>query len=99
MFGNMMLQWRPRQNLSVFGRLSYARAHDLVFPRGEMVSSGRDQWNLDISALFENVLDSKTDLSLSLRNLLDRQSQSPGTYEMISTDPFAVEVVLRKKWK
>jgi uncharacterized protein YqcC (DUF446 family) len=48
--------------------------------------------------LFEDVLQTKTDLNLSFRNVFDRQSRSPGTYEMISTQPFTVEVMLKKKW-
>ncbi len=98
MFANMTLQWRPGQNLWIFGRLSYAKAHDLVFPRGEVIAKGQDYWSLDVNTLFENVFQSKMDLSVSFRNVLDRQSRSPGTYEMIYTDPFAVEVVLQKKW-
>jgi outer membrane receptor protein involved in Fe transport len=98
MFANLVVRWRPMKNLGIFTRLSYARAHDLVFPRGEIAAKGEDFWNLDINALFEDVLQTKTDLNLSFRNVFDRQSRSPGTYEMISTQPFTVEVMLKKKW-
>lgn len=98
-FANAMIEWRPFENVSLFGRLSYAEAHDLIFPRGEKVAEGEDRWILDMNALFEDVFKSGTDVSLSFRNLLDRKSQTPGTYEMISTDPFSVEVVLRRNWR
>jgi outer membrane receptor protein involved in Fe transport len=38
------------------------------------------------------------DLELSVRNLLDRDYETPGTYGLIQGDPATVWVGLRKRW-
>lgn len=100
LYGNVLLEWRPLQKLSLFGRLNYAAGHKLAFLRGgESTVEGEDLYKLDITGLWRDIAGRRTDLSVSVRNVLDRKADLPGTYEMIETDGAAVEILLKKSWK
>ena len=55
-------------------------------------------WLLDVCATVRNVAGSGLELKLSVRNLMDRNYETPGTYDLIEGDPATVSVTLRKRW-
>jgi outer membrane receptor protein involved in Fe transport len=90
--------WRPIERLTAFLRLGYFSSRNLIFPRSAETLSVPGVWLLDMSATIREIGIPGLDLEVSVRNLLDRDYETPGTYSLIKGDPATVWVGLRKRW-
>lgn len=95
---NLTGTWRPVEKVTAFLRLGYFSSRDLIFPRSAEIRSVPGVWLLDMSATVRDIGSPGLDLELSVRNLLDRDYETPGTYGLIQGDPATVWVALRKRW-
>jgi outer membrane cobalamin receptor len=95
---NLTGTWRPFERASAFLRLGYVSSRDLICPRCAEVCSVPGAWLLDASTTFRDIGISGLDLEVSVRNLLDKDYETPGTYSLIEGDPATVWVKLRKRW-
>lgn len=95
---NLSGTWRPVKWASAFLRLGYFSERDLIYPRSAQVVTVPGGWLVDMSATFRDVGIPGLDLELSVRNLLDRNYETPGTYSLIKGDRATLWVELRKRW-
>jgi outer membrane cobalamin receptor len=95
---NLTGTWRPVERVTAFLRLGYFSERNLIFPRSAEIRSVPGVWLLDMSTTVRDIGIPGLDLELSVRNLLDRDYETPGTYGLIQGDPATVWVVLRKRW-
>ena len=95
---NLMGTWRPIERLTAFARLGYFSSRNLIYPRSAEILSVPGVWLLDVSTTLRDVAVSGLDLEVSVRNLLDRDYETPGTYSLIKGDPATLWVGLRKRW-
>jgi outer membrane receptor protein involved in Fe transport len=95
---NLMGTWRPVERLTAFLRLGYFSSRNLIFPRSAEIISVPGVWLLDLSTTVRDIGIPGLDLEVSVRNLLDRDYDTPGTYSLIKGDPATVWVGLRKRW-
>jgi outer membrane receptor protein involved in Fe transport len=95
---NLTGTWRPVERLTAFLRLGYLSSRDLIFPRSTEIISVPGVWLLDMSTTVRDIGIPGLDLELSIRNLLDRDYETPGTYGLIKGDQATVWVGLRKRW-
>jgi outer membrane cobalamin receptor len=95
---NLTGTWRPVERVTAFLRLGYFSSRDLIFPRSEEIRSVPGVWLVDLSATIRDIGIPGLDLELSVRNLLDRDYETPGTYGLINGDPATVWVGLQKRW-
>ena len=51
-----------------------------------------------MSATIRDVVFPSLELEVSVKNLFDKNYETPGTYSTIEGEPFSVEVMLRKTW-
>ncbi len=95
---NLTGTWRPVERVTTFLRLGYFSSRNLIFPRSAEILSVPGVWLLDMSTTIRDIGIPGLDLELSVRNLLDRDYETPGTYSLIKGDPATVWVGLRKRW-
>ncbi len=95
---NLMGTWRPVERLTAFLRLGYFSSRNLIFPRSAEILSVPGVWLLDMSTTVRDIAVPGLDLEVSVRNLLDRDYETPGTYSLIKGDPATLWVGLRKRW-
>ncbi len=95
---NLMTTWRPLERLSTFLRLGYFSSRNLIFPRSTEIRSVPGVWLLDAATTVRDVGLPGLDLEASVRNLLDRDYETPGTYSLIKGDPATLWVGLRMRW-
>ncbi|MDY6972950.1 MAG: TonB-dependent receptor [Thermodesulfobacteriota bacterium] len=98
---NLMGTWRPNEKLSGFLRLGYFSSRRLIYPRNEELEpyhSTSGVWLVDMSATVRDVVLSGLTLEFSIRNLTDKDYETPGVYSVIDGAPISAEVVLRKRW-
>ena len=95
---NLTGTWRPIERVTAFLRLGYFSSRDLIFPRSAEIRSVPGVWLLDMSTTIRDIGIPGLDLELSIRNLLDEDYETPGTYGLIQGDPATVWVGLRKRW-
>ena len=95
---NLTGTWRPVERVTAFLRLGYLPARDLIFPRSAEILSVPGVWLLNMSTTIRDIAVPGLDLEVSIRNLLDRDYETPGTYSLIKGDPATVWVGLRKRW-
>ncbi|MFZ5569109.1 MAG: TonB-dependent receptor plug domain-containing protein [Thermodesulfobacteriota bacterium] len=95
---NLIGTWRPVQRFSTTGILRYISARDLIHPREEAVITCKEAWLLDWNATVHRFVIPSMELTLSVRNLLDREYTQPGQYRVIEGPPRTVQVMLRYKW-
>lgn len=95
---NLMGTWRPVDRVTAFLRLGYFSSRHLIFPRSAEILSVPGVWLVDMSTTFRDIGIRGLDLEVSVRNLLDRDYDTPGTYSLIKGDPATLWVGLRKRW-
>jgi outer membrane receptor protein involved in Fe transport len=95
---NLMGTWRPIERVTAFLRLGYFASRDLIFPRSAEIRSVPGVWLLDMSTTVRDIAVPGLDLEVSVRNLLDRDYETPGTYSLIKGDPATLWVGLRMRW-
>ena len=95
---NISGTWRPGERISAFLRLGYFGSRDLIFPRSAETCSVPGVWLMDASALVRDIVFPGLDLEVTVRNLLDKSYQTPGTYSLIDGEPVTLWVELRKTW-
>ena len=104
---NLMGTWRPVERATAFLRLGYYSSRNLIFPfasrnlispRSAEIRSVPGVWLVDASTTVRDIVFPGLDLEISVRNLLDRDYETPGTYSLIKGDPATVWVGLRKRW-
>jgi outer membrane cobalamin receptor len=95
---NLTGTWRPVKWATAFLRLGYFSSRNLIFPRSAEIRSVPGVWLVDMSTTIRDIGIPGLDLELSVRNLLDRDYETPGTYGLIQGDPATVWVGLRKRW-
>jgi outer membrane receptor protein involved in Fe transport len=97
---NLMGTWRPVDRVTALLRLGYFSSRNLIFPRsaGAEIISVPGVWLLDMSTTVRDIGIPGLDLEVSVRNLLDRDYQTPGTYSLIQGDPATLWVGLRMRW-
>jgi len=95
---NLTGTWRPFEKATLYGRIGYFSSRDLIYPRSGSLVSVPGVWLLDVCATVRDVAGSGLELELSVRNLMDRNYETPGTYDLIEGDPATVSVTLRKWW-
>jgi outer membrane cobalamin receptor len=95
---NLTGTWRPFERVTTFLRLGYFSSRNLIFPRSAEILSVPGVWLVDMSSTVRDIGIPGLDLELSVRNLLNRDYETPGTYGLIKGDPATVWVGLRKRW-
>ncbi|MHB8773160.1 MAG: TonB-dependent receptor plug domain-containing protein [Syntrophales bacterium] len=95
---NLMSTWRPVDRMTAFLRLGYFSSRNLIFPRSAEIRSVPGVWLLDAAATVRDVGIAGLDLEASVRNLLDRDYETPGTYSLIKGDPATLWLGLRMHW-
>lgn len=95
---NLTGTWRPVDRATAFLRLGYFSSRNLIYPRSAEMLSVPGVWLLDASTTVRDIGIPGLDLELSVRNLLDRHYETPGTYGLIKGDPATLWVGLRKRW-
>jgi len=95
---NLTGTWRPVEWASAFLRLGYVSSRDLICPRCAEICSVPGVWLLDASTTFRDIGISGLDLEVSVRNLLDKKYQTPGTYGLIEGNPATLWVKVNKRW-
>ena len=95
---NLTGTWRPFEKATIYGRIGYSSSRDLIYPRSASFVSVPGVWLADLCATVRDVAGIGLELELSVRNLMDRNYETPGTYDLIEGDPAAVSVTLRKRW-
>jgi outer membrane cobalamin receptor len=95
---NLVATWRPLARLTTSATLHYIGPRDLIYPRGEQVQTADDVWLLDWSLTLKRWLHPNLDLNVAVKNLLDTDYQTPGTYSFIQGEPFTVEAVVKFAW-
>lgn len=95
---NLFAIWRPFDFLSVSPVLRYIGTRDLIYPRSESITPCDDVWLADLSVTIHHFFHPQADLSIYLKNLLDQDYTTPGTYSLINGKPFTTEVLLRWRW-
>jgi outer membrane receptor protein involved in Fe transport len=101
---NLTGTWRPVERVTTFARLGYFSSRQLIYPDpseesgSTEYSSSPGGWLLDLTASIRDVVFSGLELELSIRNLTDRDYDTPGTYSTIEGKPFSAVVTLRKRW-
>jgi len=95
---NLTGTWRPVEKVTAFARLGYFSSRQLIYPKGETFRSSPSVWLLDVSATIRDIVFPGLQLQVSVKNLFDKDYETPGTYRTIEGEPLTVEVVLRKRW-
>ncbi|MDD5724472.1 MAG: TonB-dependent receptor, partial [Syntrophales bacterium] len=95
---NLMGTWRPFGKATIYAKIGYFSSRDLIYPRSGAVVSVPGVWLADVCATVLDMARSGLELELSVRNLMDRNYETPGTYDLIKGDPATVSVTLRKRW-
>ncbi|MHB8910681.1 MAG: TonB-dependent receptor plug domain-containing protein [Syntrophales bacterium] len=95
---NLTGTWRPLDRMTAFLRVGYFSSRNLIFPRSAEILSVPGVWLVDMSTTFRDIGIRGFDLEVSVRNLLDRDYDTPGTYSLIKGDPATLWVGLRKRW-
>jgi len=95
---NFTAEWEPVSGYTVFGRVRYFSAQELIYPRNESTVPISGEWLLDLNLAARNILDCGLDLECRIFNLTDRDYQLPGTYSVIEGDPLTIHVALTKHW-
>lgn len=95
---NLTGTWRPIERVTAFLRLGYFSSRELIVPRKKDVVSVPGVWLVDLNATIRDIGFPGLDLEFAVKNLLDRDYETPGTYGLIQGDPATVWVGLRKRW-
>jgi outer membrane cobalamin receptor len=95
---NLTGTWRPSEKVTTFARLGYFSSRRLIYPRATEFHSTPGVWLLDLTASIRDVVFSGLELEFSIRNLTDKEYDTPGTYSTIEGEPFSATVMLRKRW-
>jgi outer membrane receptor protein involved in Fe transport len=95
---NLTGTWRPLKWASAFLRLGYFSERNLIYPRSAQILSVPGVWLVDMSTTVRDIGIPGLDLEISVRNLLDANYETPGTYSLIKGDPATLWVALRKRW-
>ncbi len=97
---NLMVTWQPSERVSLHTCAGYIGPRSLIYPRAdayEIVSVSGD-WQVDLTAVIQDVLFPGTALDLSIKNLTDHNYQTPGTYDVIEDHPVTVQVMFRVRF-
>ena len=95
---NLTGTWRPVERVTTFARLGYFSSRRLIYPGATEFHSTPGVWLLDLTATIRDVVFSGLELEFSIRNLTDKEYDTPGTYSTIEGEPFSATVMLRKRW-
>ena len=95
---NLTGTWRPAERVTTFARLGYFSSRRLIYPRATEFRSTSGVWLLDLTTTIRDVVFSGLELEFSIRNLTDKEYDTPGTYSTIEGEPFSATVMLRKRW-
>lgn len=90
--------WNPIDRFNLTPTLRYIGSRDLIYPRSETVTSCDGVWLVDLAATLRRVWKPDADLTLTVKNLFDRDYDTPGTYSLIEGQRFTAEIVLRVRW-
>jgi outer membrane receptor protein involved in Fe transport len=100
---NLTGTWRPSEKVTTFARLSYFSSRQLIYPDPSEKSGSTEHpsspgvWLLDLSATIRDLVLPDFE-EFSVRNLTDKEYDTPGTYSTIEGEPFSATVMLRKRW-
>ncbi|MDX9786219.1 MAG: TonB-dependent receptor plug domain-containing protein [Desulfobacterales bacterium] len=95
---NLMGVWRPSDSLSMSFRIYHISSRPLIFPRGGQSREISGVWLADTSLLCRDILTSGFDMRILLKNIMDEDYETPGTYYVIKGEPFRAEISFSKKW-
>lgn len=95
---NLTGTWRPVERVTTFARLGYFSSRRLIYPGATEFHSTPGVWLLDLTTTIRDVVFSGLELEFSIRNLTDKEYDTPGTYSTIEGEPFSATVMLRKRW-
>lgn len=95
---NFTATWNPFEKLTLFGRIGYFSSRKLIYPKSESVVSVPGVWLADMCATLRNPAGFGLEVELLIKNLTDRDYETPGTYDLIKGNPASVSVILRKRW-
>ena len=95
---NLTGTWRPVERVTTFARLGYFSSRRLIYPGATEFHSTPGVWLLDLTTSIRDVVFSGLELEFSIRNLTDKEYDTPGTYSAIEGKPFSATVMLRKRW-
>ena len=95
---NLTGTWQPVEKVTTFARLGYFSSRQLIYPRATEYGSSPGVWLLDLSATIRDFVLPDFELEFSVRNLTDKEYDTPGTYSTIEGEPFSATVMLRKRW-
>jgi outer membrane cobalamin receptor len=95
---NLMATWKPKDWVTVYGRLSYASGTSLIYPRNESPKNFSGVWLLNGAVSFHVLPKHQLDVEVSVKNALDDGYEVPGTYNQLNGDPFTAQVEVRTRW-
>lgn len=95
---NINIEWHPLERLDLFAGLRYCSAREMMDPKEDRSETCPETWLLDMNAVFHDFFFSHTDLELSVRNLMDTDYETPGTYHTIAGDGAMFRILIKKRW-
>ena len=95
---NLMVKWKPDDNITAFCKVRYFSSIDAICPRCETSESVPGAWLVDMAFTVTDIVTPGLDLNLYLRNITDKDYRVPGTYSTIDGEPFSVQILLKKSW-
>ncbi|QTA80608.1 TonB-dependent receptor-like superfamily protein [Desulfonema limicola] len=95
---DFIINWKPVKKISSNLRISYTGSRQLIHPRGQSFMSSSGVWLADINTIIRDIIMPDTDLEISIRNITDREYETPGIYSTIEGEGINAQIVLRKNW-
>ena len=95
---NLTAEWAPMDRFSLFCRASYVSSQDVICATCDTRDRVSGVWLADAAATVRDILVPGLDMHLQLKNIADKNYQTPGTNSTIDGDPFSLRLILVKKW-
>jgi outer membrane receptor for ferrienterochelin and colicin len=95
---NLTAKWRSAEGVTISSRLGYFSSRELIYPKATEYPSCPGVWLFDMGTNIRDILYTGLDLEIAIRNLFNKEYNTPGTYTTIEGDPLMVILTLRKRW-
>lgn len=95
---NLTGTWRPLPGVTLFSRLNWAGNWDLTHPKSGNVSTLSDAVTVDAAVTVKDVWRQGLDVQLSVTNLLDQNTETPGVYTGIDAEPIKAVLTIKKSF-
>ena len=92
------LVWSPKELIDVSAQAKYFSGYHVTYPHADDPVKSSSALVLDAGIRFKNFLTNRSDLEISITNLLDKDYMIPGEYSLESGDRFSINIMWRKRW-